>query len=125
MLVTVNNNSFVVTSASPSITIPRKPRHEAMRWDCPGRKGHQSAAQEAFRKEMLAKGRSKELEKLAAEIEEWTTPADGEKEVFFRNLLSAFFGTSEWGFGRDLEICTYFDYIAGFGYQHGGTRYGV
>ena len=42
---------------------------------------------------MVAKGRSKELEKLGvqeAEIEEWTTPADGEKEVFFRNLLSAF-----------------------------------
>ena len=48
-------------------------------------------AQEAFRKEMLAKGQSKELEKLKAqqvEAEEWTTPKDGEKEVFFRNLLS-------------------------------------
>ena len=41
---------------------------------------------------MVAEGRSKELEKLGvqeAEIEEWTTPADREKEVFFRNLLSA------------------------------------
>lgn len=91
ILVTINNNSFVVTGASPTLTIPRKARHELMRWDCPGRKGHQNVAQEAFRKEMLAKGQSKELEKLRAqqvEAEEWTTPTDGEKEVFFRNLLS-------------------------------------
>lgn len=63
-----------------------------MRWDCLGRKDHQNTAQEAFRKEMLAKGQSKELEKLRApedEAEEWRTPADGEKEVFFRNMLSA------------------------------------
>ena len=41
---------------------------------------------------MLAIGQSKELEKLGAqevEAEESTTPADGEKEIFFRNLLSA------------------------------------
>lgn len=92
ILVTVNNDSFVMTGASPTLTIPRKARHELMRWDCPGRKGHQNAAQEAFKKEMLAKGQSKELEKLKAqevEAEESTTPADGEKELFFRNALSA------------------------------------
>ncbi|KAL9133403.1 MAG: hypothetical protein Q9175_005416 [Cornicularia normoerica] len=92
ILVTVNNDSFIVTAASPTFTIPRKARHEAMRWDCPGRKDHQKAAQEALRKGMSAKGQSQELEKLRAqetEAEEWTTPADGEKEVFFRNLLSA------------------------------------
>lgn len=40
----------------------------------------------------LAKGQLKEFEKLRVqevEVEEWTTPADGEKEVFFRNMLSA------------------------------------
>ena len=53
---------------------------------------HQKAAQEAFRRERLAKGQSKEIEQLGAQetqAEEWTTPADDEKEVFFRNLLSA------------------------------------
>lgn len=93
LLVTMNSNSFIVTDASPAITIPPKARHEAMRWDGPARKSHQKAAQEAFRKEMLAKGQSKELEKLGAqevEVHEWTTPADGEKEVFFRNLVSTF-----------------------------------
>lgn len=92
ILITLNNNSFVVTGGSPAVTMPRKARHELMRWDCPGRTGHQKAAQEAFRTEMLAKGQSRELEKLGAqevEAEESTTPADGEKEIFFRNLLSA------------------------------------
>lgn len=92
LLITINNKSFVVTDASPAVTIPRKARHELMRWDCPGREGHQNAAQEEFRKIMLAKGQLKELEKFQAqevESEEWTTPADGEKEVFFRNMLSA------------------------------------
>ena len=92
MLISLNNKSFVVTGGSPSVTLPQKARHELMRWDCPGRKGHQSAAQEAFRKEMLAKGQSKELERLSAqevEAKETTSPADGEKEIFFRNALSA------------------------------------
>ena len=92
VLITLNNNSFVVTGGSPAVVIPRKVRHELMRWDCPGRVDHQKAAQEAFRTKMLAKGQSKELEKLGAqcvEAEETTTPADGEKEIFFRNLLSA------------------------------------
>ena len=92
MLITVNNKSFILTGGSPAVTIPRKARHELMRWDCPGRKGYQKVAQEAFRKEMLAKGQSKELERLRVQVveaEESTTPADGEKEILFRNLLSA------------------------------------
>ena len=92
VLVSVNNKSFVVTGGSPMITFPSKARHEVMRWDCPGRTGHQSAAQEAFRKEMLANGQSKELEKLSAQevqAEQTTSPSDCEKEIFFRNVLSA------------------------------------
>ena len=92
ILITVNNSSSILTRTSPALTIPCKARHEVMRWDCSGRKDHQKAAQEAFRKEMSANGQSKELEKLTAqevEAEEWTAPADGEKEVFFRNLFSA------------------------------------
>ncbi len=91
LLVSINNNSFIVTGGSPPLTIPPKTRHDLMRWDCPGRTGHQKAAQEAFRKEMSDKGQSKELERLGAQevkAEESTTPADGEKEIFFRNLLS-------------------------------------
>ena len=92
MLITLNNDSFIVTRESPTVSIPPKVRHELMRWDCPGRTHHQNAAQEAFRKEMLVNGQSKELEKLGAtavKAEESTTPADGEKQIFFRNLLSA------------------------------------
>lgn len=92
MLISLNNKSYIVTGGSPTFTLPRKSRHELLRWDCPGRTGHQSAAQEAFRKEILSKGRSKELEELGAqevEAEESTTPADGEKIIFFRNALSA------------------------------------
>lgn len=92
MLITVNNNSFVVTDTSPIVSISRKARHELMRWDCPGRKDHQHAAQQAFEEQMKAKGQSMELESLraqAVEAEEWTTPADGEKQIFFRNVLSA------------------------------------
>lgn len=107
MLVTINNKSFVVTDASPAITIPRKARHETMRWDGPGRRGHQKAAQEAFRKEMVAKGQSKELEKLGVqevEVREWTTPVDGEKEVFFRNFLSAVSEPRTGVFGQILKF---------------------
>ena len=92
MLITMNNNSYVITEDSPILSIPRKVRHELMRWDCPGRTNHQKAAQEAFRKDMIAKGRFKELEELGAQevqAEESTTPEDGEKDIFFRNFLSA------------------------------------
>ena len=97
MLISINNDSYVLTEATPMLSLPPKTRHEIMRWDCPGRTGHQKAAQEAFKKDMMAKGLSKELEKLgkqdlrAAQLlnpEEPTKPGDGEKEVFFRNMLS-------------------------------------
>lgn len=92
MLITVNNKGFVVIGASHPVRFPCKARHELMRWNCPGRKGHQSTAQDAFNEEMLATGQPKELEKLRTqktESKEWKTRADGEKEVLFRNLLSA------------------------------------
>lgn len=107
LLVTLNNKSFVVTDASPVVTVPRKARHELMRWDCPGRKGHQKAAQEIFKKDMLAKGESKTLEKLRTqdvESDEWTTPADGEKEVFFRNICGAFLEPRTGLFGEVLRF---------------------
>ena len=92
LLVSINNKSFIVTGGSPWVTIPPKARHDVMRWDCPGRTGHQSAAQEAFRKEMLANGQSRELERLSAQevhAQQSNSPADCEKEIFFRNMLSA------------------------------------
>ena len=92
LLVSRNNKSFIATGGSPWITFPSKARHEVMRWDCPERTGHQKAAQEAFRKEMLANGQSRELEELSAQEAQAiqsTSPSDFEKEIFFRNLLSA------------------------------------
>ena len=107
LLATVNNTSFVLTDASPTLTIPRKARHEFMRWDCPGRNSHQKAAQDAFRKDMLAKGQAKSLEELRTQevkAEESTTPADGEKEVMFRNLLSAVSESRTGIFGKILRF---------------------
>ena len=107
MLITLNDNSIFVTRESPTISIPPKVRHELMRWDCPGRTHHQNAAQEAFRKTMLMDGQSKELEKLAAMVlkaEESTTPADGEKQIFFRNLLSTISEPRTSILGRILEF---------------------
>ena len=92
ILVSLNNKSFVVTAGSPWISFPSPGRHEVSRWDRPERTGHQRAAQEAFRKEMLANGKSRELEELSAqEVQavQSTSPSDFEKEIFFRNLLSA------------------------------------
>ena len=92
LLVSMNNKSFIVKGESPWITFPSKARHEVMRWDRPDRTGHQSAAQEAFRKEMLANGQSKELETLSTQevlAQQSTSPSDCEKEIFFRNTLSA------------------------------------
>ena len=92
MLVSINKKSFIVTGGSPWVTIPPKARHDVMRWDRAGRTGHQSAAQEAFRKEMLANGQSRELERLSAQevhAQQSNSPVDCEKEIFFRNILSA------------------------------------
>lgn len=92
MLVSINNKSFIVKGPSPWVTIPPKARHDVMRWDRPARTGHQSAAQEAFRKEMIANGQSSELEKLSAQevhAQQSNSPEDCEKEIFFRNVLSA------------------------------------
>ena len=57
---------------------------------------------------MLSRGLSRELEKLGAqqvEAEESTMPADGEKEIFFRNLLSVI---SEPRTGRLREVLRFF-----------------
>ena len=92
VLVSINNKSFIVTGGSPWVTFPPKARHDVMRWDRPERTGHQRAAQEAFRKEMLANGQSRELEKLSAQevhAQQSNSPTDCEKEIFFRNILSA------------------------------------
>lgn len=92
ILLSINNKSYIVTGGSPWVKIPPKARHDVMRWDRPGRTGHQSAAQEAFRKEMLANGQSRELEKLSSQdvqAQQTTAPDDCEKEIFFRNVLSA------------------------------------
>ena len=92
ILASRNNKSFIVTGGSPRMSFPPTARHEVMRWDCPERTGHQRAAQEAFRKEMLANGKSKELEELSAQdvqAVQSTSPSDFEKEIFFRNILSA------------------------------------
>ena len=78
--------------ASYPVRCPCKTRNELIRWNRPGWKGHQSTAQDAFSEEMLATGQPKELEKLRTqktESEGWTACADCEKEVLFRNLLSA------------------------------------
>ena len=66
-----------------------------MRWDCPGRKGEQKRCQEEYIAQLSAEGEKGEakLEKLQSddlEAEEWTSPADANKEIFFRNLFSGF-----------------------------------
>ena len=84
---------MVITSDCPMsggalVEIACKARHEIMRWDRPGLKGHQKAAQDSFKSSQ----KTEELNRLSVEdmlLEEWTSPNDRLKEVFFRQLLSA------------------------------------
>lgn len=87
-IVTVNNVSNVYTAADGPVMVPRKARHEWMRWDCPERKGHQLAAQNAFRKSLTSE-EANEMQEEDLNVTEWTDPMDGHKEIFFRNLFSA------------------------------------
>ena len=94
VLLTIGNQSKVVTSEDPvnndgaMVEIPCKKRHEVMRWDRLGLKGHQKDVQDAFK----GSARAEELDRLSAEdmvLEEWTSPNDRMKELFLRQLLSA------------------------------------
>lgn len=84
---------MVITSDTPIVdgamlTIPRKARHEIMRVDRPGLKGHQKAAQDAFRRLLKAEVWER-MSKEDGLVEESTRPDDKEKQVFFRQLASA------------------------------------
>ncbi|CAD6583768.1 MAG: hypothetical protein ASARMPRED_001502 [Alectoria sarmentosa] len=88
-LIMVSGVSKIYTAKDGAAQVPRYARHEWMRFDRPARllnKG-QREAQEAYFQEH---GRE-EVEKLKGEdliAEEWTDPADGQKEIFFRNIFS-------------------------------------
>lgn len=68
-LVTIYNKSMVVTSNDGVTEIPVTARHELMRWDRPGLKGHQKAAQDAF-KRSRSKEELRELADQNAQLEE-------------------------------------------------------
>ena len=88
-LITVSGVSKIYTAQDGVAQIPRYARHEWMRID---RSAHlltkpQRDAQEVYYREH----EEEEIEKLKGEelvAEEWTDPADGQKEIFFRNLFS-------------------------------------
>ena len=88
-LITVSGVSKIYTAKDGAARVPRYARHEWMRFDRPAQllgKG-QRETQEAYLREHGKEG----IEKLRGEdliAEEWTDPADGQKEIFFRNLFS-------------------------------------
>lgn len=88
-LITISGVSKIYTAKDEVAQVPRYARHEWMRFDRPARllNQEQREAQEAFCRAL----EKEEFEKLKAEnviAEEWTDPADGRKEIFFRNILS-------------------------------------
>ena len=91
VLVTINGHSRILTAEDGVAEVPRGARHEWMRFDrsVGMLRGEQKGAQERWIKEK-GEGFVKELREKELVVEEWTDPADGEKEVFFRNLFSTF-----------------------------------
>lgn len=82
ILVTIHNKSMVVTSNDGVTVIPVTARHELMRWDRPGLKGHQKVAQDAF-KRSKSKDELRQLADEDARLEEYV--------VFFAVLLPVAF----------------------------------
>ena len=88
-LIMISGVSKVYTAQDGAVQIPRHAPHEWMRFD---RSSHllkkgQREAQETY----LQEHGKAEVEKLKREeliAEEWTDPADGRKEIFFRNIFS-------------------------------------
>ncbi len=81
--------SKIYTAKDGATQVPRYARHEWMRFDRPAHlmSRRQREAQEAYLREHV----KEEVEKFKGEdliAEEWTDPADGQKEIFFRNLFS-------------------------------------
>lgn len=88
-LIMVSGVSKIYTAKDGAAQVPRYARHEWMRFDRPAHllSNGQREAQEAYFREH----EKEEVEKLKGEdliAEEWTDPADGQKEIFFRNLFS-------------------------------------
>ena len=88
-LITVSGVSKVYTAKDGVAKVPRYARHEWMRFDRPAQllSRVEREAQEAY----LRDCKKEEIERLKGEdliAEEWTDPADGQKEVFFRNIFS-------------------------------------
>ncbi|KAL6713133.1 hypothetical protein ACLMJK_009254 [Lecanora helva] len=88
---TINGKSFILRAQDDPKEVPRYARHEWMRFDRPEEllTNEQRETQKRWMKEV----RDKEVEKLREVdlvVDEWTDPADGEKEIFFRNMLSTF-----------------------------------
>ncbi|KAK0512616.1 hypothetical protein JMJ35_004633 [Cladonia borealis] len=88
-LITLSNQTKVYTAEDGIAVIPRYARHEWMRFDRPAhllsksqRKGQEKWMEE-HGEDVIEKLRGMDLV-----AEEWTDPGDGEKEVFFRNILS-------------------------------------
>ena len=88
-LIMVSGVSKIYTAKDGAAQVPRYARHEWMRFDRPAHllSNGQREAQEAYFREHD----KEDIEKLKGEdliAEEWTDPADGQKEIFFRNLFS-------------------------------------
>lgn len=85
----VSGVSKIYTAKDGASQVPRYARHELMRFDRPAHllsRGQREAQAAYFRDHG-----KEEIEKLKGEdliLEEWTDPADGQKEIFFRNLFS-------------------------------------
>ena len=88
-LITVSGVSKVYTAKDGVAEVPRYARHEWMRFDRPAQllSRAERVAQEVY----LREHEKEEIESLKGEdliAEEWTDPADGQKEIFFRNIFS-------------------------------------
>ena len=89
ILVTVSGKTVVCTAEDGQAVIPRYARHELSRFDRPAEllSAEQREAQAAWLREQPEE-KLEMLRETDLLLEEWTDPADGQKEVFFRNLFS-------------------------------------
>lgn len=87
-LITVSGVSKIYTAQDGSAQIPRYAPHEWMRFD---RSAHLLSKGQRETQETYLREHEEEIEELKRDeviAEEWTDPADGQKEIFFRNIFS-------------------------------------
>ncbi|PVH85722.1 hypothetical protein DL98DRAFT_650684 [Cadophora sp. DSE1049] len=88
-LITLNHVTRIYTAADGVVTVPRYARHEWQRASRVGELGLDFGLSSSAASSSGVQTQNSRLEMLVEQdliVREWTSPTDGQKEIFFRNL---------------------------------------